>query len=181
MAPSLAPAPAPYAPWPAAPSASALLPRLLAAGASAGGLPLVVLGATVTPKVAAAQTNNAYAIFEVVCPPGAGAPPHREREDEVVFVLEGELTLMVDWREHRAGPGACAFVPRGTPHGYRNASGRPARALVLYAPGADKEAMFVALAAWGRSGGPGGGPPDVNAAAAICREFGVERLADVPG
>jgi quercetin dioxygenase-like cupin family protein len=178
MSPSLVTHAPPYAPWPAAPSAPALLPRLLAAGASAGGPPLHLLGATVTPKVTAAQTNNAYTIFEVVCPPGAGAPPHREREDEVVFVLDGELTLMVDWREHRAGPGACAFVPRGTPHAYRNVSGRPARALVLCAPGAAREAMFAALAAWAGSGGPGGGPPDVNAAAAICREFGVELLAD---
>lgn len=167
---------APYTPWPAPPSVVTLLPRVL--GNGAGGAPLRVLGATVTSKVVAEQTNNAYALFELACPPGAGAPVQRGREDLVVFVLEGELTLTVDWREHRAGPGASAFVPRGTPHGYRNASGRPARALLLCAPGAGREGLFAALDAWARVGGPGGGPPDVRVLPAICAEFGVELLSE---
>jgi mannose-6-phosphate isomerase-like protein (cupin superfamily) len=158
----------------------ALLPSLIAAGGP-GGAPLRVLGAEVTPKITADQTNNAYALFEVACPPGFAAPPQHGREDEVYFVLDGELTITVDWREHRAGPGACAFVPRGTPHGYRNDTDRPARALLLCAPGARRAAMFAALDAWGRGGGPGGGPPDVRLLPTICAAFGVELVADAEG
>ncbi len=165
-----------YAPWPAPPNALALLPAVVAAGATARGAPLRVLGHEVVPKVAADQTNNAYAVFEVVVPPRASAPPQRGREDVVCFVLEGELTLTVDWREHRAAAGACAFVPRGAPHAFRNDSGRPARVLLLCAPGAAREALFAALDAWGRGGGPGGGPPDVRLVPVICAEFGVELL-----
>jgi hypothetical protein len=85
---------APRAPWPAAPDATALLPRLLTAGAAgAAGAPLHALGVTLTPKVLAGQTNNAYAIFEAAVAPGAGAPAQRGRDDLVVFVLEGELAL----------------------------------------------------------------------------------------
>jgi quercetin dioxygenase-like cupin family protein len=176
--------PGPYTPWPTPPAAAALLPRVLAAGASCapGGAgaraPLHALGVAVTPKVAAAQTNDAYALFEVACPPGAGAPAQRGREDAVVFVLEGELALTVGGCEHRAAAGACAFVPRGTAHAYRNAGPRPARALVLCTPGAAREGLYAALDAWGRGGGPGGGPPDVRVLPALFAAFGAELVSD---
>jgi quercetin dioxygenase-like cupin family protein len=168
----------PYAPWPAAPDAAALLPRLIAAGAPAGaaGARLRALGVALTPKVTADQTNNAYAIFEAELPPGAGVPAQRGRDDLVLYVLEGELVLAVDWREHRAPAGACAFVPRGTPHAYRNAGRRPARALLVHAPGAARADLYAALDAWGRGGGPGGGPPDVRVLPAIFGAFGAELL-----
>jgi quercetin dioxygenase-like cupin family protein len=133
-----------------------------------------VLADTVTLKVGSAQTGGAYALFEIACPPGAGVPFHRDPEDETFLVLEGALTLAVGDAEHVVREGGCAFVPRGTAHAYANRGDAAVRALVLCAPGAAKEAMFAALDAWGRAGGPGGGPPDVNAVGAICAAHGVE-------
>jgi quercetin dioxygenase-like cupin family protein len=174
--------PMPFAPpagWgayrpPAAPS-PARAAAVLAAGECAGATaPLRVLGETVTVKVSAAQTGGGFALFELACPPGSGVPTHRDPEDETFLVLEGALTLAVGDAEYVVGAGGCAFVPRGTAHAYSNRGGAAVQALVLCAPGAAKEAMFAALDAWGRAGGPGGGPPDVNVVGAICAAHGVE-------
>ena len=149
-------------------------PALVPPGA---GTTLRVLDDTVTVKVDGSQTGGALAVFEVVVPAGSGAPPHRDPEDEVFYVLDGELTVTVDGAERRAAAGACVVIPRGTPHAYRNTGGRAARTLVLSAPAGNKTLMFAALERWARVGGPGGGPPDVNVVAAICRAHGVELLA----
>ena len=50
----------------------------------------------------------------------------------------------VTWR---AGlPGAFMYVPEGGIHGFRNESGEAARMLILFVPGAPREAYFEGLA-----------------------------------
>ncbi len=46
-------------------------------------------------------------------------------EDEFVYVLEGEVTLVTDAGEQTLGPGMCAGFPAGTPDGHclQNRSG----------------------------------------------------------
>ena len=50
------------------------------------------------------------------------------RQDEFVFVLEGELTLVTDEGEQTLGPGACAGFPGGVPNGHQlvNRTSKPA-------------------------------------------------------
>ena len=50
------------------------------------------------------------------------------RQDEFVFVLEGEVTLVTDDGEQTLGPGACAGFPAGVPNGHQlvNRSSAPA-------------------------------------------------------
>lgn len=53
-------------------------------------------------------------------PPGAASSLrhwHR-RQDEFVWVLSGELTLVTDEGEQVLGPGACAGFPGGVPNGH---------------------------------------------------------------
>jgi mannose-6-phosphate isomerase-like protein (cupin superfamily) len=159
------------APAPVAPRA-----RVLDAGA---GTTRRVGGETVTLKVAADETGGAFSLFEVACAPGAGASLRRDACDAVLVVLDGELAVTVDGEERRAAAGACVVVPRGAAHAYANRGARPARALLVSAPGGARERMVAALAAHEAIGGPGGGPADVNAAARICAAHGVEVLAGV--
>ena len=50
---------------------------------------------------------------------GFEPPRHRHRnEDEIVYVLDGELTYYLDGREHRARAGSCLALPRGGEHGF---------------------------------------------------------------
>jgi uncharacterized cupin superfamily protein len=54
-------------------------------------------------------------------------------EDEFVWVLEGELTLITDAGEERLGPGDCAAFKAGDRDGHHlvNKSGRPAKVLEI--------------------------------------------------
>ena len=55
------------------------------------------------------------------------------REDELVYVLEGEVVLVTDEGEHVLTAGACAGFPAGARNGHHlvNRSGRPARYLEI--------------------------------------------------
>lgn len=58
---------------------------------------------------------------------------HHTREDELVFVLEGEVVLRSDEGEQVLGPGMCAGFPAGSTSGHQlvNRSDRPARYLEI--------------------------------------------------
>ena len=53
--------------------------------------------------------------------PGAhsSARHWHERQDEFVYVLEGEVTLVTDAGERVIGPGMCAGFPAGKPDGHQ--------------------------------------------------------------
>lgn len=74
------------------------------------------MGVLVTVKVNAEDTGGAYSVFEDMIPPGAGRSPHTHtKEDETIFVLEGELRAWL-------GPAVRYEGGRFCPH----ASWRPA-------------------------------------------------------
>ncbi len=93
-------------------------------------------GAGVTVKASAGETGGLCTVWEGRVPPGAvGAGPHYHRErDELFYVLEGEFTLRIGDEERVARSGTFAFVPRGTIHGFRNASQASATMLVVHHP-----------------------------------------------
>ncbi len=54
---------------------------------------------------------------------------------DLVYVLEGTLTVQVEDAAHELGPGGLACVPPGVAHTVRNLSGGPVRLLILSTPG----------------------------------------------
>jgi uncharacterized cupin superfamily protein len=53
-------------------------------------------------------------------PGAASALRHwHRRQDEFVYVLDGELTLITDEGEQVLGPGTCAGFPGGVPNGHQ--------------------------------------------------------------
>jgi uncharacterized cupin superfamily protein len=58
---------------------------------------------------------------------------HHTHEDEMVFVIEGEVVLITDGGEQVLGPGMCAGFPAGSGDGHQlvNRSERPARYLEI--------------------------------------------------
>ena len=68
-------------------------------------------------------------------PGGAAAPAHvHRRHAESFYVLEGELVLTVDDREHRAPAGTWAQIPAGAAHTFAVLGDAPARFLDVHTP-----------------------------------------------
>jgi mannose-6-phosphate isomerase-like protein (cupin superfamily) len=68
--------------------------------------------------------------------PGDGPPVHEHTaEDDSFYVLEGEVTFLVDGEELVAGPGTFVLVPPGVPHTFANRSGTDARFVNVHVPG----------------------------------------------
>jgi quercetin dioxygenase-like cupin family protein len=76
-------------------------------------------GGLVTIKVSSDESAGSFFLIEDVAKRGKTTPLHvHPDEDETFYVLEGELLVHIDGTEHTAGPGAVAFIPRGTPHAF---------------------------------------------------------------
>ena len=105
---------------------------------------LNVLGAPMLVKSDAARA--AVFVADHVVPPGYGVPPHsHDDEDEVFYILDGELTLDFVNGNRLARTGDTVVLPRGGVHGFRNVSATPVRFLVIAADGRRAMAMFRAL------------------------------------
>ena len=96
------------------------------------------------------ETNGKYALWEAIVPPGGGPPPHvHSREEEGFYILEGEITFQVGDKRVIATAGMFANMPVGTPHSFKNESGKPARMLIAVAAAGLEQMFFevgVALA-----------------------------------
>lgn len=96
---------------------------------------LDVLGTVTRVLLDGKQTHGAFALVEVIVPPGAGVPPHvHSREEETFHVLEGELELWCGGHTVRLRAGDTFFAPRGIPHSPKTVGEITARILVTLTP-----------------------------------------------
>lgn len=92
------------------------------------GPSICVAGDTYTIKASKENTKGALAFLEASVPPGAGPMPHvHTREDEVYYVLAGELEILDRDQTFVARPGDFIFIPRGTFHRFKNSGVHTAR------------------------------------------------------
>ena len=64
-----------------------------------------------------------------------GPPAHRHAaEDDSFYMLDGELTFIVDGEEVVAGPGTFVLVPPEVEHTFANRGDEPARFVNVHAP-----------------------------------------------
>jgi quercetin dioxygenase-like cupin family protein len=77
-----------------------------------------------------------FGAVEVHSEPAGHVPPLHlhPRHAEAIFVIEGELTLRLEDREHRVGPETWVFVPPQVVHTFSVTSGDPARFLDVHVP-----------------------------------------------
>jgi uncharacterized RmlC-like cupin family protein len=96
-----------------------------------------------------AGTSGRFGLYrwDMGIQPGGANPHYHRTMSESFFVLSGRVKLYdgIDWRD--SGPGDFIYVPKGGLHGFRNESGEPASLLILFAPGAPREAYFEGLVA----------------------------------
>ena len=92
-------------------------------------------GARVVVKASGADTFGQLAVMDSTYPPGLSVPAHAHAgEDEMFYVLDGELSGFCDDDRWTAAAGSFVFVPRDRPHGFVVTSAGPARALVIVGP-----------------------------------------------
>ena len=74
-------------------------------------------------------------VIEVKLDPGGGHDFHRHpNQEEVIYVLDGEIEQWVDRRRRTLRAGDSAFIPAAMVHASFNVSGTPARLLAILAP-----------------------------------------------
>jgi quercetin dioxygenase-like cupin family protein len=98
-------------------------------------------------------------VFEFDLAAGARVPaPHYHRDvDELIYCLEGTLTLTIDGKKQDITAGQSAFIPRGAVHHHVNVHAPVARTLVVLAPGSIRRRYFEEMA----EAINGGGKPDL--------------------
>lgn len=117
----------------------------------AGRQPELIMGpggSQVHYLAASPSTNGQFGLYrwDFTGPPSGPGPHFHKTFTESFFVLSGAVRLFDGERWVDAAPGDFLFVPEGGIHGFRNESGEPASMLLLFVPGAPREAYFEGLA-----------------------------------
>ncbi len=101
-----------------------------------GGIDLIT-------KFSKQQTNGLFACDEATLKAGhLGAPPHLHKGfDEICFVLEGAVSILVNDTVFEVNAGDWHLRPRNQMHTFWNASNTTARFVDIYIPGGHEDYM----------------------------------------
>jgi probable rRNA maturation factor len=92
-------------------------------------------GKRIEELVGAATTRTrSVSVAKMLAPPGWSEPPQRPAFDEVVLVLKGALTLVLDGRKETIRAGETGLVPKRTRVTYRNDGDGPCEYFSVCAP-----------------------------------------------
>ena len=90
------------------------------------------------------DTGGAYCLLEVSLAPEMSVPRHTHtREDEVYFVLAGELEVTVGEKIFVLGPGDTLLAPRDIPHALRNSGNAANHYLLMFSPSGFEEFIMA--------------------------------------
>ncbi|MBK8787845.1 MAG: cupin domain-containing protein [Chitinophagaceae bacterium] len=100
-------------------------------------------GIDLISKLSKHQTSGNLGCDEATLKPGfLGAPPHLHKNfDEICFVLEGSVTIMVEEEIFQVNAGDWHLRPRNKMHTFWNASESIARFVDIYIPGGHEDYM----------------------------------------
>lgn len=99
-------------------------------------------------KADGAETQDRYSISEWWLEPHTQGPgPHSHPEDDVFYVIEGTMSVLVGEHWTQAAKGSFVLVPGGTVHDFENRTDRRAGLLNVSVPGAFEKEM-PGISAW---------------------------------
>jgi quercetin dioxygenase-like cupin family protein len=146
--------------------------NIVAAGDGRTPAPLNIVGEETLVKVSSDDSDGTLAFVPLVAPPMSGPPRHvHSREDELFYVLEGELVFELDGERHTVRTGDTVYLRRGVVHTYQNFSSSDARLLIVTTPGNFCN-LFVELSA----ATPPGALPPFDLIDAIATKYGITTL-----
>ena len=92
-------------------------------------------GTTILLMIDSDESGGAMTVHEEG-QPMLDTPLHvHSKEDELIYVMEGEHIVTRGEEEFRLGPGEAIFLARGIPHAQRRVIPGEGRELVVYTPG----------------------------------------------
>ena len=107
------------------------------------GKHLAVVGDINTIVASNEDTGGTYSFIEAKVFPGGGPPPHiQTREHEGFYVIEGQITFMVEKQRIEAKPGTFVNVPPNVLHSFKNETNETAKLIGILSP-AGFEQFFV--------------------------------------
>jgi mannose-6-phosphate isomerase-like protein (cupin superfamily) len=123
------------------------------------------------------ETEGRLCLLEFLQPEGEMTPLHVHRgADQAMYVLEGEITLYLPGRAVTAGPGACAYGPRGVPHTER-VGPAGVRLMEVCSPAGFEDFVIAAgVPATTLTLPPADLPPDLERIAALAAEHDIQVL-----
>lgn len=141
---------------------------VLSAAESRTAAPLNIVGEETLVKVSAADSDGLLSFFHLDAPPMSGPPRHvHSREDELFYVLEGDVVFELDGERHMVSAGGTVYLRRGVVHAYQIFD-RPARLLIATTPG-DFSTFFEEMSAMT----PVGGMPAMGPLLALHERYGI--------
>lgn len=136
--------------------------------------PIYFLGLPTLLRATAETTNGSFGLVENVLPPGFASPYHTHHlEDEAFYVLEGDMAFVCSGQWTMAKAGTYLFGPRNIPHGFKVLGDKPARLLLLCAPGGFEQ--FVLDMAE-----PTPAPPDMAKLMAVAAKYKIDIHGPLP-
>jgi quercetin dioxygenase-like cupin family protein len=133
-----------------------------------------------TAKIKGEHTNGTLQAVEFLAPRNFGPPLHRhDGEDELFYILDGELWLSSGDVEAVHGEGAVVWLPRGLPHTFQVRS-QTARVLVVSTPSGFER--FVATLGEPTESRTMPEPREIDPAriAEVCAQFDIQVLGPPP-
>lgn len=98
-------------------------------------------GILTSQMAGAADNNGAFDLLICRTRPGTEPPPHvHSREDELFYLLSGEMKVFVDSKVLQLKAGECVFLPRQKPHAFLVTS-EELHVMVLMTPGGFLDAV----------------------------------------
>ncbi|ARQ01990.1 cupin domain-containing protein [Pseudorhodoplanes sinuspersici] len=95
----------------------------------------VLVGVAMKRLISGAQTGGSFCLFENRSDGQTKTPIHvHAHDDETIYVIEGQMTAILNGEVRVLSPGESIFLKRGIPHQLMNPSNRPARYILIGTP-----------------------------------------------
>lgn len=133
-------------------------------------------GSTIRFHLGGNETGGALCLGLATTPPGVEPPLHvHSRDDEMFIIVSGEMAFYTPDGWHDVTPGTVVFMPRGTPHTFRNRGSTPSQHWVMTTPSGFEEFYARSADIFAAKG-----PPDAAALRHTASDYGYTILGPAP-
>ncbi|MGK7377445.1 cupin domain-containing protein [Planococcus shenhongbingii] len=128
-------------------------------------------------KATSEDTNGVFSLIEGLLPPGYETPLHKKQnEEDICYVLEGEVTFTFGEKTIMGKPGTFVYVPRNLEHKFKVEGSSPAKVLFMFTPAGVEQFFIESGVAADEFKLPTDIDTDMEKFAATAQKYGVEIL-----